>query len=369
MDFEPFHLNEIFSYLQQNKVHWFFQIFAYVLGTAIVDFMQKRLLRKLVLVSAKTNSLWDDALLHSLIKPITILVWVFGISLAFGVLGNQLQIDLHTKIEVSRKVVVIAAITLFLASFTRHAENNLLLRKKKKDPAYDMTTMDAVSKLVRLSIYITTGLVLLETLGFSISGVLAFGGIGAMTVGFAAKDMLSSLFGGMKIYLDRPFSVGDWIRSPDQNIEGVVERIDWRQTVIRTFDKRPLYVPNSVFSTISIENPSRMTNRRIFETIGVRYDDAGKMRLIIDDVKEMFRQHDAIDNQQTLIVNFNEFAPSSLDFFVYAFTKTTDWVLYHEIKQDIMLKIIEIIASHQAECAFPTSTIHLKQELREEFGK
>jgi len=121
-----------------------------------------------------------------------------------------------------------------------------------------------------------------------------------------------------------------------------VEKIGWRITCIRTFDKRPLYVPNSAFSTIAVENPSRMTNRRIYETIGIRYDDAGLMATIVDDVKLMLKEHDEIDAGQTLIVNFNEFAPSSLDFFVYTFTKTTNWIKFHEIKQDVMLKIIGI---------------------------
>ena len=161
------------------------------------------------------------------------------------------------------------------------------------------------------------------------------------------------------IYLDRPFKVGDWIRSPDRNIEGTVEKIGFRLTVIRTFDKRPLYVPNSVFTNIAVENPSRMKNRRIKETIGVRYDDAKKLPLILDDVRAMLVQHEDIDNNQTLIVNFNSFAASSLDFFIYTFTKTTNWIEYHHIKQDVMLKTLEIIHKHEADCAFPTQTLHI----------
>jgi len=80
----------------------------------------------------------------------------------------------------------------------------------------------------------------MQTLGYSISGVLAFGGIGGIAVGFAARDLLANFFGGFMIYMDRPFDVGDWIRSPDQEIEGTVEKIGWRLTTIRTFDKRPL---------------------------------------------------------------------------------------------------------------------------------
>ena len=106
-----------------------------------------------------------------------------------------------------------------------------------------------------------------------------------------------------------------------------------------------------------------MLNRRIYETVGIRYDDAHKMKAIVDGVKAMLQQHPEIDTSQTLIVNFNGYAPSSLDFFVYTFTKTTDWVRYHEIKQDVLLKILDVVAEHEAECAFPTSTIHVPQAL------
>jgi MscS family membrane protein len=76
----------------------------------------------------------------------------------------------------------------------------------------------------------------------------------------------------------------------------------------------------------------------------------------------MLRTHPDIDAKQTLIVNFNSFAPSSMDFFIYTFTKTTNWIRFHEIKQDVLLKIIDIIDEEKAEIAFPTSTIHLPKE-------
>jgi len=179
--------------------------------------------------------------------------------------------------------------------------------------------------------------------------------------------LLANFFGGFMIYMDRPFSVGDGARKPDRNIEGTVEKIGFRVTLIRTFDKRPLYVRNSVFTNISVENPSRMKNRRIYETSGVRYEDAKKVPAILEDVRTMLQSHPDIDTNQTLIVNLNSFAASSLDFFVYTFTKTTDWVQYHHIKQDVMLKILDIIHQHEADCAFPTQTLHLDsvpEELR-----
>jgi MscS family membrane protein len=187
--------------------------------------------------------------------------------------------------------------------------------------------------------------------------VLAFGGIGGIAVGFAAKDLLANFFGGLMIYLDRPFKVGDWVRSPDQEIEGTVEKIGWRLTTIRTFDKRPLYVPNQVFTNVSVQNPSRMSHRRIYETVGLRYDDSNQLEQIISNVKSMLMTHAEIDNTQTMIVNFNAFGSSSLDFFIYTFTKTTNWIKYHEVKQDVLLQVMRIVADAKAEIAFPTSTV------------
>jgi MscS family membrane protein len=154
--------------------------------------------------------------------------------------------------------------------------------------------------------------------------------------------------------------VGDWIRSPDRSIEGSVEKIGFRLTVIRTFDQRPLYVPNSVFTSIAVENPSRMYNRRINETIGVRYKDAKKLPLILDEVRNMLINHADIEDRQTLIVNFNTFGASSLEFFIYTFTKTTDWIEFHHIKQDVMFQVLNIIHEHGADCAFPTQTLHIE---------
>jgi len=254
---------------------------------------------------------------------------------------------------------VLIIICWFLIRFITCFEKNIISVKQTTSEEIDQTTVDAIAKLLRISVIIIGFLIALQSLGYSISGVLAFGGVGGIAVGFAARDLLANFFGGLMIYMDRPFSVGDWIRSPDKEIEGTVEKIGWRSTTIRTFDKRPLYVPNAVFNNVSVENPSRMLNRRIKETIGIRYDDLSKMEKIIGDVKEMLKNHADIDTTKTLIVNFNEFAPSSLDFFIYTFTKTIDWVRYHEIKQDVLLKIINIIESNGAECAFPTSTLHI----------
>lgn len=360
MDISDF-INKTMTYIQTNA--WIIQVFIIVFITLSADFIQKRVVSKMLLKLDKTRNFWDDALLSAGQGPISLFIWLLGLTFAADVIRSVSDAVIFNAVEPIRSVGSVIIVAWYLSRFIQHSKENILKKTKDSETAVDRTTADAITKLLRISVYITAFLVILQTLGYSISGVLAFGGISGIAIGFAAKDLLSNFFGGLMIYLDRPFAIGDWIRSPDKDIEGTVEVIGWRLTRIRTFDKRPIYVPNAIFTTITVENPSRMTNRRIYETVGIRYDDAGKMEDIINDVKKMLTEHPEIDTRQTMIVNFNKFASSSLDFFVYTFTKTTEWVKFHEIKQDVMLKIIAIIESHGAECAFPTSTVHIPDGL------
>ncbi|WP_432695386.1 mechanosensitive ion channel family protein [Marinobacterium sp. YM272] len=337
---------------------WQISVLLVLAATLLIMTVVNVVLKRLVKSLSHTKPVWDDLLIDSARVPIKMLILIIGCTLALSVAAPHSD---YVGSELPSKVRVISFILLFgwtLIRFVGHAEEVVL----RGNNNLDRTTADAVSKLVRLIIVIVVGLVLLQNLGYSISGLLAFGGIGGLAVGFAAKDLLANFFGGLMIYLDRPFKVGDWVRSPDKNIEGVVENIGWRRTVIRTFDLRPLYVPNATFNNISVENPSRMTHRRIFEYIGVRYDDAAVIKPIVDKIREMLLAHDEIDDSNTLFVQLNRFGPSSLDIMVYTFTHTTNWGHYLAVREDVMLKIIDIVAAEGAEIAFPTTTVHLHEQ-------
>lgn len=339
------------------------EIFIVVLLTAFASYLFGKLLIRLERRAEKTLNLWDDTLLHAAKAPATLLIWLVGLSWAAHIAQIYSGAEIFGAIEPIQKIGVIFSLSWFVTRFISGAEEIVVSEERMKEPM-DETTVSAMGKLLRASVIITSVLVVLQTMGYSISGVLAFGGIGGIAVGFAAKDLLANFFGGLMIYLDRPFKVGDWVRSPDKEIEGTVENIGWRLTTIRTFDKRPLYVPNATFTSISVQNPSRMSHRRIYETIGIRYCDSSKIESIIADVKAMLLNHKEIDSTQTLIVNFNAYAASSLDFFIYTFTRTTNWIRYHEVKQDVLLQILAIIDAAGAEVAFPTSTLHVAEALR-----
>ena len=339
------------------------EVFVVVFVTVLINFIALRLLRQVVKHIESTKNYWDDALVLAARRPLSVLIWLLGISWAADIVSADTQAVIFDAVEPIREITIIVLITWFVVGFIQRAELALTSPDKVAEPL-DQTTVTAIGKLIRISVIITAALVLMQTLGYSISGILAFGGVGGIAVGFAAKDLLANFFGGLMIYLDRPFKVGDWVRSPDREIEGTVEKIGWRLTIIRTFDKRPLYVPNSTFANISVENPSRMTNRRIYETIGLRYDDSAQLESIVKAVKAMLMQHPEIDTSKTLIVNFNAYGASSLDFFIYTFTKTTNWIHFHDVKQDVLLQILAIIEEQGADVAYPTSTIHLPDTLQ-----
>lgn len=359
-------MQDIIEFYQTS--HWIYRVFTVVFIVVVINLVVRIVLAHLHKRVRDSETIWDDALYDAINPPLRFLIWIIGIGIAADLVEPLNDDTIFSYIDPTRRVAVIATFVWFLVRLIEKVESAVLIRAQLRGQSVDRTTVEAMAKLIRLSVIITGVLVVLQTLGFSISGVLAFGGIGGIAVGFAAKDMLANLFGGLTVYMDRPFSVGDWIRSPNVDIEGTVENIGWRSTRIRRFDKRPIYVPNSLFTSIVVENPSRMTNRRINETIGIRYADAARMNEIVVAVREYLTKHEAIDQKQTIIVNFNAYNASSLDFFIYCLTKTTNWVEYHDIKHAILIDIHDIVTRHGAEFAFPTRTLHMIPENAEVAG-
>ncbi|MCG9595445.1 mechanosensitive ion channel family protein [Vibrio sp. Isolate25] len=349
-------MNELVAYLPKNLVallqSWDTNVLFITAASFFAWVAWRIIYSRLDILVEKTHFHWDDLTLHALKTPISTLIWCWPATVSLGfILEDYLDSKLNW-LSTLKLLLVIAIFIWIIMRLINNVEEYVL-----KQHSRDETTVQAIAKVSRLFFIIIGMLTIMQAFGLSLSGLLTFGGVGGLIVGLAAKDLLSNFFGGMMIYFDRPFKVGDWIRSPDRQIEGTVERIGWRMTIIRTFDKRPLYVPNSVFSHIVVENPSRMLNRRIKETIGVRYDDGEKVAQIVKDIKTMLKNHPDIDTKQTLIVNFNAFGPSSLQMMVYTFTKTVNWIRYHEVKEDVLLKIMTIIHRHDADIAYPTQTL------------
>lgn len=330
-------------------------------ATIAAHFIARRALQHAEKVAAHTENIWDDSLIAAARKPLPVLIWLTGISFALHLIHRQTGEQLLEYVTPARSIGVVICLAWFLLKLIHKLAENAVLVRTQAGEKIDRTTVDGLGKVSRITVIVVSALAVMQTLGFSISGVLAFGGMGGIAVGFAAKDLLANFFGGLMIYLDRPFNVGETVRSPDKQIEGKVEQIGWRQTVIRSPNMTPIYVPNSLFTSIVVENPSRMSHRRIREVIGLRYDDLGKMSAIVEEVKTMLQNHPDIDAGQDVTVGFDQFADSSLNFIIQAFSKATEIAHFQAIKQDVLLNTAKIIAKHGADFAFPTRTLHLHQ--------
>lgn len=338
---------------------WMATLLAIALLTLLASQVLRVVLRKADKWAKTSVTPWDEALLAAAHKPVQLLIWLISLGWMARVLQDRSETHFIEDVLQARTLGLIACVAWFLWQLVGQFTQVGIQRRIDRGEPFDLTTAQALSKLLRLLVLVVAAITIAQTLGFQIGGLLALGGVGGIAVGLAAKDLLANFFGGLTIYLDRPFSVGDWIRSPDKSIEGTVEYISWRHTRIRAFNKNPIYVPNSVFTTIVVENPSRMSHRRINETLGLRYDDFEQVERVVADIRAMLEAHADIDHSQTLIVNFTRFGASSLDIMIYTFTLTRDWVQFQAIKQDVLLQIGRIVARHGAEIAFPTQTLHL----------
>ncbi|MEZ9709337.1 mechanosensitive ion channel family protein [Vibrio breoganii] len=317
-----------------------------------------RILASALTKAAKGSSaVWVEVVLKGMKMPVTTIIWVWPTTVSIGLVAAE-----HFEHATVWLSTIRSFLLMFIVAWALYRMVTIFEGRLLDEPKYDPTTVQGAANVIRLIILVVAALSAMQALGVSLQGLLTFGGIGGLVVGLSAKEMLSNFFGGLFLYLDRPFSIGDWVRSPDREIEGTVEKIGWRVSVVRTFDKRPLYIPNSVFTSIVIENPSRMQNRRIYETIGLRYDDADKIKEIVDKIREMLRNHPDIDTRQTLIVNFNAFGDSSLDLFLYTFTKTVNWTRYHEVKEAVLLEVMAIIHENGGDVAYPTQTLKVEND-------
>ncbi|HEY9096849.1 MAG TPA: mechanosensitive ion channel family protein, partial [Hydrogenophaga sp.] len=326
---------------------WLAMVLAIVVVALLLSQVSRMVYNQFDKLARRTQTVWDESLITAARRPTHLLITILALAgIARVVLTQWPDIDLAEEVIQARNVGVVLAVAWFGWKFVQLITSSTVTRGSQGGHEFDLTTVFALSKLARLLIFVVAAITVAHTMGFNVGALLALGGVGGIAVGLAARDLLANFFGGLTIYMDRPFSVGDWIRSPDKSIEGTVEYISWRHTRIRAFNKNPIYVPNAVFTTIVVENPSRMSHRRLKETIGLRYDDFAQVQAIVAEIKQFLEKHPEIDTDQTLIVNFNAFAASSLDIMIYTFTRTRDWVKFHEIKQAVLLEVGAIIERH-----------------------
>lgn len=309
------------------------------------------------------RSPWRHTFLSALRAPLILVVWTTALSLMAHRLDQLGHLDRGMELITTLCALLYAiAIGWFLFRWKRRVELALYERIRRKEVALARGQVLAIGKLATLFIALFTLFLILDALHVDMGVLLTLGGVGGVIIGFAGKDLFSNFFGGFMVHATRPFDVGDWVSSPDKSIEGIVESIGWYITRIRAFDKQPIYVPNALFSTIVLVNPSRMSHRQLKTALNLRYSDFKVVDPLIDAVRSYLGHHPEIDEEQDLTLSL-EFGHSSIDILVSCYCKTIDKLKWVAIQKEIYLELTRIVHAHGADFAYPTQTIYLQQDL------
>jgi MscS family membrane protein len=334
-------------------------LLAILVGLTLKNVLLSRFMRPLDKVLEKTASNLDNLLIEKVEQPLGWIILV--VSIYLGLLALDLPDKLHVLVVLLLKTIgtVFAAWMIFRAVDV--LVDGLERFASKTESDMDDHMIPLVKRMLRISIICVGIITIVQQWGYDVTSLIAGLGIGGLALALAAQDTLANWFGSIMIFTDRPFKLGDWVKS--DHGEGVVEEVGLRSTKIRTFAKTLITVPNKDVANTAVENFSEMPKRRINAQIGVVYStSAAQMLEIVDGIKDVLRTHEAID-QEFWLVNFVGFGGSSLDIMIYAFTDTTVWGEWLDARQDIYLKIMKVVEDAGSSFAFPSQSIYFENPI------
>ncbi|KAB8139032.1 mechanosensitive ion channel family protein [Gracilibacillus oryzae] len=311
----------------------------------------------IVKLTKKTKSEFLNQVVAAFERPLR---WVFILIGVYIALDFFPYIDQHNQLLTQLlRAGYILLITWGLYNLSSNSSFFFMKLNSRTNIQIDKILIPFLSKAIRVIIVIISISVIAEVFGYKVSGLVAGLGIGGLAFALAAQEVVKNLFGGVVIITEKPFSIGEWIKTP--TVEGIVEDINFRSTLIRTFADAVITIPNSTLSNEPITNWSKMGKRQISFNLGVEYSTPkDKLETVNNKIKEYLENHPEV-HQETLFVRFTEFNHSSLDIMLYFFTKTTVWGEYLRIKEEINFKIMEILESEGVSIAFPSQTIYFNE--------
>ncbi len=321
----------------------------------------RRLFRKIVIsrvrvFTEKTETKVDDQVFQALEEPIQFIPVILGIFLATECLQLSGSFELIAE-RINRSLIVFV---IFWGVIRCIRPMSFLLRKLEK--VFTSEMVDWLLKAISGAFVFIGAATILEIWGVKVGPIIAGFGLFGVAVALGAQDLFKNLISGILIIAEKRFMKGDWIRV-NGVVEGTVENIGFRSTLIRRFDKAPVFVPNANLSDQSVINFSAMTHRRIYWKIGVEYSTTvEQLRSIRDAIEHYILNTPAFAKPPEVLtfVRIDSFNDSSIDIMVYCFTKTTKWGEWLEIKEALAYQIKDIVESAGTGFAFPSQSIYVE---------
>lgn len=260
------------------------------------------------------------------------------------------------------KTMKIAMILFVAKSFVQGLnEKNIIVSKirDKSSRDIDSITMNAILRTARIGIYLLAGFMVISELGYNISGFITGIGISGVVLTLAAQDTAKSLIGGIAIFLDKPYKVGDYIKV--DNYEGTVELIKFRSTNIRTLDDTVLHVPNSEMASASIINYGEIQKRRYYTELMLELTTPlEKIKETTNQIEYMLNNREDIVKDGNIRVRFEKIANNGYEISINAYTKETDYAEFLKVKEKVNYEIIKIVQNENVELAYDTQTLYVK---------
>ncbi len=344
----------------ENMLRLSGSVFIVLLALAIRKLIAKSISLLLKKFASKTKTQLDDRLLSAIEPPVRFIVVIAGITAALWLIGLK-----NGAAVLARHITnSLFAFAFFWAAY-RVANGMLAFFKeyaKKTESKIDDMLLPFLFNGIKVIIVILGAVTIIQEWYSNITGLLAGLGLGGLAFALAAQDTVSNLFGSITIMLDRPFAIGDWIKTP--NVEGIVEYIGFRSTRVRTFAQALVTVPNSIMSKDPITNWSRMGKRRISFTLRIKYGvTSAELNECLKEIREMLENHPDV-HPETIFVHFENFGENSLEIMMYFFTKTTVWKEYLEAREDINFKIMDILERRGLSVALPSRSIYFETTIQ-----
>ncbi|MEA3373359.1 MAG: mechanosensitive ion channel family protein [Campylobacterota bacterium] len=304
----------------------------------------------------KTDTTFDDKIVDVIEHPLRWGILLIGLYFAL----NVFIIPDTTEVMLShflRSIVILLAVWIAHRVITVFSQSLQKLSRHFKSELSE-SLIRLVISILKAFILIIGAITIFQEWGFNVNGFLASLGLVGMALALAAKDTAANFFGSIMIFTDRPFKIGDWIKTPD--VEGTIEEIGMRSTKVRTFAQALVTVPNANLAGKAILNWSRMGKRRIKMNIGLTYSTtSSQMQTILAEIRTLLGE-DSDVHPDTIHIYFTDFQDSALGIFCYFFTNTTNWGEYMQVRERLNLEIMRIVEHNGAAFAFPSQSIYVE---------
>ena len=326
-----------------------FRILSSVVSSIIIKMLRPKGNEK---VSVKKNPFY---------LPLRTIFTFVGIYIALNIIKNATTIspEIQSILDKGIKILLILFVAKAFGEGLDEKNKVFVKIRDKSNREIDKSTMNAILRITKIAIYVLAGFMVISELGYNISGFITGLGLSSVVITLAAQDTAKSLIGGLAIFLDKPFKVGDYIKV-DQ-YEGTVEEIRFRTTSIRTLENTVLHVANSEMSVSAIINYSEMEKRRYYAKLVLEFGTSlKKVEIVKNKINSMLMQMDEIE-KETIMINFQKISDNGMDLVIIAYINRTNYAEYLDIKEEINYNVMKILENEDVEMAYNTQTMYLKR--------